>query len=40
MKFDDLKKLIKDALLKAGLSEDDAELLAQVHQEMVFILMD
>ena len=33
MKFDDLKKLIKDALLKAGLSEDDAELLAQVHTE-------
>lgn len=33
MKFDELKKLIKDALLKAGLSEEDAELLAQVHTE-------
>ena len=33
MKFDELKKLIKYALLKAGLSEEDAELLAQVHTE-------
>ena len=33
MKFDELKKLIKDALLKAGLSDDDAELLAKVHTE-------
>lgn len=33
MKFDDLKKLIKDALLKVGLSDDDAELLAKVHTE-------
>ena len=33
MKFDDLKKLIKDALLKVGLSEEDAELLAKVHTE-------
>lgn len=33
LSFEELKKIIKEALLKAGISEEDAETLARIHTE-------